>query len=65
MSTTSVASPLLTVEETAQYLNRNKLWVYRKLRYQLPIHILGRRIYFSRADLNRYIASCRREPPKP
>ena len=56
-------SPLLTVSETASYLNTSETFVWR-LRYSgaVPCRKLGRSVRFHIDDLDRYIEACHEDP---
>ena len=49
---------LLTVDETAKYLNVSKPTIYRKISERLiPFHKMGGRIYFIKNELIKFIKS--------
>ncbi|HVE47774.1 MAG TPA: helix-turn-helix domain-containing protein [Acidimicrobiales bacterium] len=58
----AVVSPLLNGDETAAYVRRTKTWVYRMLRYEIPIVRMGKRILFEKRDLDVWIATHKEVP---
>jgi excisionase family DNA binding protein len=55
------ADKLLTVEEAAEFLLLSKYTLYSKVsRKELPASKAGKRLYFSRSDLNNYLRANRR-----
>lgn len=62
--TIEVATPdqLLTVEETAQFLNLSIPTVYSKVsKKELPVMKRSKRLYFSQAELTEYLKKGRRK----
>lgn len=64
MSSDDSYGRLLTVKETAEYLNRSVRWVYTVLRYEIPVVRLGGRILFERSELDKYVERCREVPER-
>jgi excisionase family DNA binding protein len=54
-----IDSPLLTLEEAADYLRRSMDWMYHTGRNEIPVVKIGRRVMFEKRDLDAYIANCR------
>jgi len=48
-------SPLLSVEETAAYLEMSPSWVYQNLRKYCPARKIGGRVKYLKDDLDRFI----------
>lgn len=62
-STVSLDQPLLTVDGVAQLLAMSPSSVYYlKDNGDLPYVLLGKRIRFSKQDIELYLAGCRRGP---
>jgi len=57
-------SPLLNVTEAATYINKKKIWVYRNLRWQMPVVKIGQQIFFEKRELDAYIAGHRENPAR-
>jgi hypothetical protein len=57
-------SPLLNVDEAAEYIHRNKVWVYRVLRYKVPVVKLGQQVFFEKRELDALIANHREVPAR-
>lgn len=54
-STQHIGSPMLSVKETALYLNMSKSWVYQTLRKFCPARKIGGKVKFLKDDLDRFI----------
>ena len=57
---------LLSVRDTAEYLNRTEDWVRRVLRYEVPIIQNGNRgpVFFEQRDVDAWVAAHREVPAK-
>jgi excisionase family DNA binding protein len=52
-------SLLLSRKEAAIYLNVSERWMYRAKEHGIPFHKIGKWVYFTKADLDSYIAKHR------
>ena len=59
-----VESPLLSVDEAAEYIGVPKSWVYSTLRWQVPVVKIGQKVKFEKRELDAYIANCREVPAR-
>ena len=59
-----VESPLLSVDEAAEYIGVPKSWVYSTLRYEVPVVKIGQKVKFEKRELDAYIANCREVPAR-
>jgi excisionase family DNA binding protein len=60
------ASTLLTVPETAEYLNTSERFVRRLIaERRVAFHRVGRHVRFAVFDLDAWLAMCRVEPAPP
>jgi len=58
-STIDVRSALLTRKQAAAYLNKSERWMQRARAHGIPFHKIGKWVYFTKADLDSYIAKHR------
>lgn len=54
-----VSSTLLSRKDAAIYLNVSERWMHRAKEHGIPFHKLGKWVYFTKADLDAYIAKHR------
>jgi excisionase family DNA binding protein len=52
-------SLLLSRKEAAIYLNVSERWMHRAKEHGIPFHKIGKWVYFTKADLDSYIAKHR------
>ena len=57
--TENVSSTLLSRKDAAIYLNVSERWMHRAKEHGIPFHKLGKSVYFTIPDLDRYIARTR------
>jgi len=57
--TEQVSSTLLSRKDAAIYLNVSERWMYRAKEHGIPFHKIGKWVYFTKVDLDSYIASHR------
>ncbi len=50
---------LLKRKEAADYLNVSERWMHRAKEHGIPFHKIGKWVYFTKADLDSYIAKHR------
>ena len=55
----SIESPLLTRKQAAVYLNVTERWMQRARTHRIPFIKMGKSVYFTILDLDKYIARCR------
>jgi excisionase family DNA binding protein len=62
-----IDSPYLTADEAAEYLRFPSTRWFRDSvrRYGIPSLRRGRRIFFTKADLDRFMAATRNDDPRP
>lgn len=54
--TEQVSSTLLSRKDAAIYLNVSERWMYRAKEHGIPFHKIGKWVYFTKVDLDSYIA---------
>ena len=52
-------SLLLSRKDAASYLNVSERWMHRAKEHGIPFHKIGKWVYFTKADLDSYIAKHR------
>ena len=57
--TEKVSSTRLSRKDAAIYLNVSERWMYRAKEHGIPFHKIGKWVYFTKADLDSYIAAHR------
>jgi len=57
--TEQVSSSLLSRKDAAKYLNVSERWMHRAKEHGIPFHKIGKWVYFTKADLDSYIAKHR------
>lgn len=58
-SSIDVRSALLTRKQAAAYLNKSERWMQRARAHGIAFHKLGKSVYFTIPDLDKYIARTR------
>jgi excisionase family DNA binding protein len=61
-STQQIRSPLLSVEEAAEYLGMSVQWCYRNLKRHIAYRKLGGALKFHKNDLDEYIEKSAHPP---
>lgn len=51
-----IQSALLTRKQAAEYLNKSERWMQRAKAHLIPYIKLGKSVYFTMPDLDKYIA---------
>jgi len=51
-----IESALLTRRQAATYLNKSERWMQRAKAHRIPFIKLGKSVYFTISDLDKYIA---------
>jgi excisionase family DNA binding protein len=54
--TEQVSSTLLSRKDAAIYLNVSERWMYRAKEHGIPFYKIGKWVYFTKVDLDSYIA---------
>lgn len=55
-------SPLMTVDEVAEYMKVKKSWVYQVLRHEVPVIEIARQLRFEKRVIDAYLESHREAP---
>jgi excisionase family DNA binding protein len=61
-NTQQICSPLLSVEEAAEYLGMSVPWCYRNLKRHMPYEKIGGALKFHIDDLNEFIERSKHPP---
>lgn len=59
LASKQVSSSLLSRKDAASYLNVSERWMHRAKEHGIPFHKIGKWVYFTKADLDSYIAKHR------
>ena len=59
LATEQVSSSQLSRKDAASYLNVSERWMHRAKEHGIPFHKIGKWVYFTKADLDSYIAKHR------